>query len=153
MRLWSLHPRLLDSKGLVALWREGLLAFAVLRGGTRGYVRHPQLERFRNHPRPLLAIRSYLHFVCDEARIRGFRFDRSKLGRRIATARVQVTEGQLQYELAHLKKKLRMREPARYRRIRCVTTPDCHPLFKKVRGGIESWERPRIGDAPSAPRR
>ena len=26
MRLWSLHPSLLDQKGLVALWREALLA-------------------------------------------------------------------------------------------------------------------------------
>jgi len=30
MRLWSLHPRYLDAKGLVALWREGLLAQKVL---------------------------------------------------------------------------------------------------------------------------
>ena len=37
MRLWSLHPRCLDAKGLVALWREGLLAQEVLRGKTRDY--------------------------------------------------------------------------------------------------------------------
>ena len=37
MRLWSLRPKYLDSQGLVALWREGLLAQAVLRGKTRGY--------------------------------------------------------------------------------------------------------------------
>lgn len=43
MRLWSLHPQYLDAKGLVALWREGLLAQAVLAGQTRGYKRHPQL--------------------------------------------------------------------------------------------------------------
>ena len=36
MRLWSLHPRYLDAKGLVALWREGLLAQAVLKGQTKG---------------------------------------------------------------------------------------------------------------------
>ncbi|HEU5178767.1 MAG TPA: pyrimidine dimer DNA glycosylase/endonuclease V, partial [Burkholderiales bacterium] len=32
MRLWSLHPKYLDARGLVALWREALLAQAVLRG-------------------------------------------------------------------------------------------------------------------------
>ena len=32
MRLWSLHPCYLDPAGLVAVWREGLLARAVLRG-------------------------------------------------------------------------------------------------------------------------
>ncbi|MGP1680491.1 MAG: pyrimidine dimer DNA glycosylase/endonuclease V [Giesbergeria sp.] len=36
MRLWSLHPQYLDSKALVALRREGLLAQAVLAGLTRG---------------------------------------------------------------------------------------------------------------------
>jgi len=47
MRLWSLHPSYLDPQGLVAVWREGLLAQAVLRGQTTGYTRHPQLARFR----------------------------------------------------------------------------------------------------------
>lgn len=39
MRLWSIHPRYLDTKGLVALWRETLLlAQAVLFGNTKGAV-------------------------------------------------------------------------------------------------------------------
>ena len=36
MRLWTLHPKYLDGVGLVALWREALLARAVsaaARGG------------------------------------------------------------------------------------------------------------------------
>ncbi|MGC2462396.1 MAG: pyrimidine dimer DNA glycosylase/endonuclease V [Steroidobacteraceae bacterium] len=32
MRQWPLHPRYLDARGLVALWREALLAQAVRRG-------------------------------------------------------------------------------------------------------------------------
>ena len=60
MRLWTLHPRYLDAAGLVALWREGLLARAVLRGKTRGYRHHPQLERFRCHASPRSAINRYL---------------------------------------------------------------------------------------------
>jgi hypothetical protein len=34
MRLWSLHPKHLDRQGLLAVWREGLLAQEVLRGET-----------------------------------------------------------------------------------------------------------------------
>lgn len=47
MRLWSLHSRYLDSRGLVALWRESLRAQKVLMGDTIGYRHHPQLDRFR----------------------------------------------------------------------------------------------------------
>ena len=53
MRIWSLHPEYLDSRGLVALWREGLLAQAVIRGETKGYRYHPQLARFRRRPSAL----------------------------------------------------------------------------------------------------
>ena len=67
MRLWSLHPRYLDSKGLVALWREALLAKAVLSGRTRGYRQHPQLARFRAHPEARAAINAYLAAVHEEA--------------------------------------------------------------------------------------
>ena len=59
MRLWSIHPRYLDPQGLVALWREALLAKAVIRGETRGYTNHPQLERFKLHPQPTSAINCY----------------------------------------------------------------------------------------------
>jgi hypothetical protein len=52
MRIWSLHPTLLDTKGLVALWREALLAKHVLSGSTIGYQNHPQLKRFKSSPNP-----------------------------------------------------------------------------------------------------
>ena len=67
MRLWSLHPKYLDTKGLVALWREGLLARKVLQGQTRGYKYHPQLERFKNHNKPVNAIDTYLLHVYNES--------------------------------------------------------------------------------------
>jgi len=44
MRIWSLHPKYLDSKGMVALWREALLAKQVLLNKTKGYKNHPQLN-------------------------------------------------------------------------------------------------------------
>src|SRR4249920_369399 len=106
MRLWSLHPRYLDSQGLVALWREALLARAVLRGTTFGYRNHPQLERFRFHSAPRSAISSYLQGIHAEAVARGYSFDGSKTGRARTRLPILVTEGQLQYEWNHLIQKL-----------------------------------------------
>lgn len=134
MRLWSLHPSLLDARGLVALWREGLLARKVLRGETRGYRHHPQLERFRRG-----SIDCYLSRVYDEAIARGYVFDRSKIRyAKQCRSRRPVTDGQLAYELAHLRRKLRQRAPER--RIAKLLV---HPCFKVRRGAVESWERAR----------
>ena len=77
MRLWTVHPKYLDPVGLVAVWREALLARAVLRGETRGYRHHPQLTRFRSHPQPVSALNRYLHAVYAEAFRRGYQFDRT----------------------------------------------------------------------------
>lgn len=142
MRLWSLHPRYLDPQGLVALWREGLLARAVLRGETRGYQAHPQLERFRAQRSPPGAIGSYLHGVHREADARGYNFDRSKIGRAGRHATIPVSAGQVEYEWSHLLRKLSMRNVEHYQRWRDIEAPECHPLFEVVPGAIESWERP-----------
>ncbi len=112
MRLWSLHPKHLDAQGLVALWREGLLARAVLHEQTRGYRNHPQLDRFKAHPHPLRAIDAYLAVVQDDATARGYNFDRSKLGRIQAVDAIDVTHGQLAHERQHLLGKLAVRNPA-----------------------------------------
>jgi len=141
VRLWSLHPCYLDARGLVALWREGLLGLAVLRGKTRGYRHHPQLERFRAAPDPVLAMRRYLWHVCAEADARGYRFDRGKLETVRECPPLKVTRGQLVYELDHLRAKLRVRDPVRYRSIRALVRAQPHPLFKAVPGGVEQWER------------
>ena len=106
MRLWTVHPRHLDGQGLVALWREALLARAVLRGETRGYTRHPQLERFRGHPSPRLAINAYLAAVHAEAVKRGYAFDRGKIGPLRAVEAIEVNAGQLEHEWQHLLRKL-----------------------------------------------
>ncbi len=143
MRLWSLHPRYLDRAGLVALWREALLAQAVLRGATRGYRRHPQLDRFRNHADPEGAIAAYLEEVHREAHRRGYRFDEAKIGRGRPAHPIAVTRGQLRYEREHLLKKLRVRNPDRCDALRIVDEPEPHPLFTVVTGEIEPWERVR----------
>lgn len=80
MRIWSLHPSLLDRRALVACWRETLLAQKVLRGLTRGYTNHPQLIRFRAHPQPLEAVAAYLSGLADEADARGYSFNRALIG-------------------------------------------------------------------------
>lgn len=140
MRIWSIHPQHLDAKGLVALWREALLAQKVLRGETRGYRSHPQLKRFKTHPDPLAAIAAYLQEVQREAVRRGYNFDASKILRKGKAARMSVTDGQVGYELAHLKAKLKVRDKAAHERLVNAGAPSIHPLFTVVSGGIEDWE-------------
>jgi len=140
MRLWSLHPKYLDARGLVALWREGLLARAVLEGRTRGYRRHPQLLRFREHPDPLGAIDAYLQVVFEEASRRKYTFDSSKVNRSVRAKPIPVTNGQLDYEWRHLLEKLKTRAPSLYHRLRRLEEIDPHPLMKLVPGPIASWE-------------
>jgi hypothetical protein len=141
MRLWSLHPSLLDAQGLVAVWREGLLAQKVLRGTTKGYRHHPQLQRFRRSKEPTRAIANYLWAIHDEAERRGYSFDGSKIIGKRRACRIAVSRGQLAFEWAHLKKKIRVRDPEWFeafggrRRIRA------HPLFMVVPGKVEPWER------------
>ena len=142
MRLWSLHPSHLDARGLTALWREALLAQKVLRGLTRGYRRHPQLERFRAHPRPLAAIASYLAAVDDEAVCRGYAFDARKIGGSRSKVQIAVTRGQIAFERRHLLRKLRVRSPKNYAAQMKIGKLRIHPLFRVKAGGVAAWERP-----------
>lgn len=142
MRLWSLHPSLLDQKGLVALWREALLVQKVLQGETKGYRSHPQLDRFRQSRSSLTTISAYLWAVHDEASRCGYAFDSTKIARRRQPRSLTVTQGQLDFELSHLKAKLRQRDPRQYRELRRIREITPHPLFTVVAGEIEPWERP-----------
>jgi hypothetical protein len=141
MRLWSLHPKYLDPQGLVALWREALLARAVLRGKTNGYRHHPQLVRFTSHRSPRSAISAYLMAIFEEAAVRGYDFDRRKIGPVRAVPRISVSEGQLLHEWQHLLQKLSVRSPALYSRWRNISRPAHHPLFRARPGNKASWER------------
>ena len=138
MRLWSLHPSLLDRMALVAVWREGLLAQKVLRGMTKGYKHHPQLRRFRETPQPVEAIGTYLSGIADEADARDYRFDRSRIVAGGAAA-IPVTKGQLQYELEHLKRKLRVRDRKKLKEIAGARLR-AHPIFRVRKGDVEAWE-------------
>lgn len=142
MRLWSLHPSYLDPQGLVALWREALLARAVLRGETRGYRHHPQLHRFHEHAQPRSAINAYLADVHAEACTREYTFDRSKLGPKRPVSPIPVTRGQIACELEHLRKKLEQRNPAYLCRLpKEARAARVHPLFQVIAGPVADWER------------
>jgi hypothetical protein len=148
MRLWSLHPKYLDARGLVAVWREALLAQAVLRGETTGYRYHPQLERFRAQCSPLGSIADYLRGVYEEAVQRGYKFSANKINPARGSGIIAVTRGQIENERYHLMTKLAIRDPEalnRFKHVRCLQT---HPLFRIVRGDVEKWEK-GIGPQPS----
>lgn len=142
MRLWSLHPQYLDTQGLVALWREGLLARHVLHGLTQGYRNHPQLDRFKAHAQPQQAIDAYLWAVQQHATERGYKFDAGKLGPLVHVAPLPVSTGQLAYEWEHLLRKLHTRNPDLWEQWRHTATPTCHPLMQLAEGPIADWERP-----------
>jgi hypothetical protein len=141
MRLWTLHPRHLDPIGLVALWREALLAQAVLSGRTRGYHHHPQLRRFLETADSTAAISSYLRAVHAEAARRGYRFDASRILGPPGTQRITETRGQLAYEWAHLGKKLERRNRVWLERHHAGVTATAHPVFRIIAGGVRDWER------------
>ena len=160
MRIWSLHPRLLDRRGLVACWRETLLAQKVLRGLTKGYTNHPQLERFKATNNPVLSVARYLHGLADEADSRGYNFNRDRIAYNsddvAHTARSQdsipVTTGQLRYELRFLSTKVANRDPEWFSStlisyhqptdsVDNQAIPPVHPLFDVIDGPIESWEK------------
>lgn len=153
MRLWSIHPECLDPAGLVALWREALLAQKVLLGQTKGYKAHPQLQRFRASADPVLMIGCYLDEVAKEASRRHYRFDESKIVNRTmkggSCPKLPVQQGQIAYEWAHLLTKLQRRSPQLYETYKkaheqahkTAGDPKPHPLFAIVAGGVEDWER------------
>ncbi len=140
MRIWSLHPKYLDAAGLVALWRETLLAKHVLEGKTKGYKNHPQLDRFKICNSPLNAINLYLGAVYEEAMKRDYDFNKSKFAIVKKPIKLTVKDGQLEYEFEHLLKKLNKRDPQRYIKLKTLESIEPHPLFKVISGEIEKWE-------------
>jgi hypothetical protein len=140
MRIWSVHPQYLDSKGLVALWREAILAKHVLEGKTKGYKNHPQLKRFKRANNPVDSIDQYLAGIYEEAKSRGYHFNRDKINWNHQTSRMTLTDGQLKFEKDHLLAKLRLRDQSKYNDLLLQKEIQPHPLFEIVSGEIEEWE-------------
>ena len=145
MRLWSLHPKYLDRIGLVALWREALLAKKVLQGKTKGYTNHPQLIRFKNYASSLKAINCYLYYIWLEANKRNYDFDKSKFVNYNLEKIILINGGQIEYEFEHLSKKLKKRDFKKFKEIESEHILsggkiEVNPLFKLKKGCIENWE-------------
>ena len=141
MRIWSIHPKYLDAKGIVALWRETLLAQNVLLGKTKGYKNHPQLIRFKNCSDQIGAIGLYLKCINDEAVIRGYEFNSDKIKYVNDEIIIKVTNGQIKYEFKHLMNKLQIRDTEKYNLNKSVKRIRIHPMFVVVKGDLESWEK------------
>lgn len=139
MRLWSIHPKYLDQKGICGLWREALLAQSVLNGKTKGYKKHPQLDRFKNTNDSVGAIGYYLDMIYSEAKKRGYNFNPDLIVR-VNPVILRVTNSQLEYEMKHLQNKLKDRGRKKWiENITINVLP--HPMFRKVKGEIEPWEK------------
>ena len=141
MRLWSIHPKYLDAKGLTALWKEALLAKRVLQGKTKSYKNHPQMKRFKEIEDPIHHINTYLFYIWDEAADRGYRFNKRKIGRTFTRKRIKVNDKQVKYEFEHLKNKLKKRHNQKYKQLLKIKKIEPHPLFIVKKGGIEEWEK------------
>jgi hypothetical protein len=140
MRLWSIHPKYLDSKGLVALWRETLLAQKCLAGQTKGYYNHPQLNRFKETSDSMASIGTYLTYIVKEADQRKYNFDESKITIYDLKIKMKVTKGQLEYEWQHFLKKIYTRDQVRHKLLINIKLPEAHSMLTAVDGDIESWE-------------
>jgi hypothetical protein len=131
LRLWTVHPKYLDAIGLVALWRESLLAQKVLMGETRGWRKHPQLDRFKGHPDPVSAIGFYLHYVYEEGNRRGYNFKKEKIVREpTKIQKIKVSREWVLLEFKQLKQRLKIRNPEKYRQLLKVREIELHPIFR-----------------------
>ncbi len=140
MRLWSINFKYLDAKGLVALWRETLLAKNALENKTKGYKNHPQLNRFKQTEKPLEAINQYLAEIYEEAKQRNYNFNKNKIDFNFSPIKIPVHDKQIEYEFSHLMKKLKLRDNEKYQNLKEITDFETAEIFTKIKGEIEDWE-------------
>jgi len=142
MRIWSIHPKYLDWKGLGAQWREALLAQKVLKGETKGWRNHPQLNRFKDHPESMKAIGYYLKEIHVESQKRDYNYNFSKIFKPInQIEKIPINLGQIEYEHKILMKRLKTRSPKKHSDNLKIKDIIPHPLFSIREGPPESWEK------------
>jgi hypothetical protein len=147
MRLWSIHPKYLDKKGLVGLWRESLLAKKVLEGKTKGYKNHPQLIRFKESENKLLYLNHYLYEVYKEGKKRNYKFNFEKINKSLLEKRIKkipITNCQLKYEFNHLKNKLIRRDKKHHNKINLTKSIKSSNIFTIKKGKICHWEKIKV---------
>ncbi|MBN1645161.1 hypothetical protein JW851_03960 [Candidatus Woesearchaeota archaeon] len=141
MRLWSIHPKYLDVKGLSGLWRESLLAKKILKGETESHKNHPQLNRFKVLKKPLPAINSYLLYIYKESCDRGYCFNKKNISKPFRKSKLSIKKGQILYEFNLLKKRLKIRAKDKYKELLKIKRIEPNPLFKIIKGSTEDWEK------------
>lgn len=143
MRMWSLKLSYLDTMGLLAVWRESLLAKKVLEGKTKGYKNHPQLERFKALQNPLIGINTYLDYIYLESISRNYEFSKYKIEKSLINKNIKIplNDKQLIYEFELLKSKLKLRDEKSYQKIRNIQKPEPIEIFSLKKGPIENWEK------------
>lgn len=141
MRLWSISTTYLDRQGLLALWREALLAKTVLEEETKGYKNHPQLIRFKNLKNPIAGINAYLETIYQEGLKRNYKFSEEKFVKQNFTEKIIVSSGQIDFEFNHLLNKLRIRDPKRFNLIKNTRDILVNPMFLVKDGDIDIWEK------------
>lgn len=144
MRLWTFHPKYLDRQGLLAVWREGLLAQKVLQKQTKGYKNHSQLIRFKNTKNPIATVAKYLEYIRQEAKKRGYNFDKSKISKVEGFETIIETRGQLDYEWQWFLEKAKARSPEVYNSLESITKPESNPIFDIKKGGVQNWEKKKF---------
>jgi hypothetical protein len=120
---------------------------------NQGLPQSPTTQSISTIRNPTRAIANYLWSVADEAKERGYHFDVSKIAapRRMFT--IPVTKGQLAYELAHLKQKLRQRDPKQFQLVNKREPVKVNSTFKAMEGPMAPWERTPKDRAGRAPER
>jgi len=129
MRVWIVHPKYLDCKGLVALWRETLLARKVLKGKTKGWRNHPQLNKLKNHKNSVAAVNTYLLYVWKESEKRCYKFNKRKIEKNFTKKKIKIPKKEVISDFEELKNKLKKRDPKRYREIVKVKKIEVNPIF------------------------
>jgi hypothetical protein len=107
-----------------------------------GWKNHPQLDRFKYHPKPMEAVGFYLKELHIESQRRGYNYNYSKIlypNSQVET--ITITMGQIDYEFKILQDRLKKRTPLKYDENLGVTKPEAHPLFKVIPGLPEKWEK------------
>jgi len=129
-----IHPKYLDCRGLIAVWREGLLAKKVLEGKTRGYRNHPQLTIFKSYEKPIDLINAYLFQIYLETRRRGYSFDSSKIEFLNLKEAITITKEQLKIEFQLLLEKLKVRDKKKFEEIKSLQldSVESNPIFRVV---------------------
>lgn len=130
MCLWSIHPKYLDKYGLMALWREGLLAQQALSVTNTQYIKYSELERFKNNENPIKAIGSYLCYVAAERARRGYKFTHEKiLHPNFDNYLIVITDDQLVAEVYELKNKLKLRDRNKLKELKGISKFESNPAF------------------------